>query len=161
MATLSSLLSTTFQGAQGPQGPQGPAGPTGAMGPTGATGATGPQGPAGPTGATGPQGPQGPTGPVQTNIPQSTNTTIVSSDTGKHINTSTNVTVNSSTGFSIGDVVTIYNNSGNNITVIATGITLRLAGTSTTGNRTISSRGLASILCVASNDYVIGGSGVS
>jgi hypothetical protein len=143
MPTLSSLLSSTFQGAPGPQGPAGPAGPTGA---------TGPQGPAGPTGAT---------GPVQTNIPQSTNTTIVPSDAGKHINATSGRTLNTSTAFSVGDVVTIYNNTTGNITITATGVTLRLASTETTGNRTLATRGLATILCVATNDYVIGGAGVT
>jgi hypothetical protein len=55
----------------------------------------------------------------------------------------------------------IYNASGSPQTITATGITLRLAGTSSTGNRTLPQRGLATILCVASNDYVISGPGIS
>jgi hypothetical protein len=94
-------------------------------------------------------------------ITQSTSTTIVSSDKGKHINATAGVTINSTTGFAIGDAVTIYNNSTGNITLTATGVTLRLAGTATTGNRTIATRGLVTILCVASNDYVISGAGLS
>lgn len=106
-------------------------------------------------------GPSGAVGPVQTNIPQSTNTTLISSDAGKHVNISANATINSSTAFSVGDVVTIYNSSAGNITITATGITLRLAGTASTGNRTLAQKGLATVLCIASNDYVIAGAGIS
>jgi hypothetical protein len=55
----------------------------------------------------------------------------------------------------------IYNNSGSTQTVTATGVTLRFAGTSITGNRTIPQRGIATVLCVASNEYVISGPGIS
>jgi hypothetical protein len=101
------------------------------------------------------------TGSVVRNIPQSTNTTVVSSDAGKHLNVSTGVVINSSTGFTTGDAVTIYNNSSGNITITATGITLYAAGTSLTGNRTLAQRGLVTVLCVASDTYVIAGSGIS
>jgi len=100
-------------------------------------------------------------GQIQTNIPQSTNTTIVSSDAGKHINTTGGITINSSTGFSIGDAVTIYNNSASSITITATAITLYNAGTANTGNRTLAQRGVATVLCVASNTYVISGAGLT
>jgi len=95
------------------------------------------------------------------NLPVSTNTIIVGSDRGKYLNISANVTINSSTGFSSGDAVSIYNSSSGNITITATGVTLRLAGTATTGNRTLSQKGLATILCVGTNDYVISGAGLS
>jgi hypothetical protein len=55
----------------------------------------------------------------------------------------------------------IYNNSGSTQTVTETGVTLRLVATSSTGNRVIPSRGLATVLCVASNEYVISGPGIS
>jgi hypothetical protein len=86
---------------------------------------------------------------------------VVSSDKGKYITATTTVTLDSNTGFVSGDPVTIYNNSASNITVTATGVTLRLAGSATTGSRTIAQRGLATILCVGTNDYVIGGAGVT
>lgn len=97
-------------------------------------------------------------GPAASNIPPSTNTTIVNSDKGKYLNVSTNVTINTTTAFVSGDVVSIYNNSAGNITVTATGVTLRLVGTATTGNRTIPEKGIATVLCVGSNEYVITGS---
>jgi hypothetical protein len=124
-------------------------------------GAQGPSGPTGPTGATGATGPTGPTGPAQINIPPSTNTTIVSSDAGKYLNISAGVTINSSTGFSSGDVVSIYNSSSSNITITATSITLRQGGTANTGNRTLAGYGVATVLCTGSNAYVISGAGIS
>jgi hypothetical protein len=94
-------------------------------------------------------------------IPESLNTTVVSSDKGKYLKVTGGVTINSSTGFSSGDIVSIYNDSSSNITITATGITLRLAGTSFTGNRTVAERGLVTVLCVASNEYVATGAGLT
>lgn len=86
----------------------------------------------------------------------------VASDAGKFISITTGgVTVNSSTGFTTGQSMSIYNSSGSNQTITATGITLYQAGTANTGNRTLAQRGLCTILCVGSNTYVITGSGVS
>jgi hypothetical protein len=100
-------------------------------------------------------------GPQVTSIPQSVNTTVVSGDTGKYLNVAGTVTVDTFTNFLPGNIVSIYNNSASNITVTATGVTLRVAGTATTGNRTIAQRGLVTILCVAPNEYVITGAGLS
>jgi hypothetical protein len=151
MATLSNLLGSNFQGNSGFSGFSG----------LGLSGFSGTSGFSGQVGTSGFSGISGYSGETQTSIPQSTNTTIVSSDAGKHINATAGVTINSSTGFSVGDAVTIYNNSAENITITATGITLYFAGTSSTGNRTLAQRGLTNVLCVASNTYVIGGPGLS
>lgn len=94
-------------------------------------------------------------------IPQTTSTTITTADAGKHVKVTGGVTINSSTGFSAGDVVTIFNNSASDITITATGITLYSAGTADTGNRTLAQRGLASALCVDANVYVISGAGLT
>ena len=57
--------------------------------------------------------------------------------------------------------VSIYNNSGSNQTITQGGsVTLRLVGKSDTGNRTLKERGLVTILCVASNEFVITGGGL-
>ena len=86
----------------------------------------------------------------------------VSTDAGKFISITTGgVTVNSSTGFTAGQSVSIYNNSGSNQTITATGVTLRQVGTANTGNRTLAQYGLCTLLCVASNTYVITGGGVT
>ena len=98
------------------------------------------------------------------NIPASTNSTIVAADAGKHISITAGITINASTDFAIGDAVTIFNNQGdgNDETITATGITLYLASDATaTGNRTLSGRGVATILCVATDTYVITGGGLS
>ena len=64
--------------------------------------------------------------------------------------------------FSVADAVTVYNSSGSNISINAAGgVTLRLVGTSATGNRTLTSKGLATIVCVANNEFVISGGGIS
>jgi len=86
----------------------------------------------------------------------------VAADAGKFISITTGgVTVNASTGFTAGQSVSIYNNSGSSQTITATGVTLRQVGTANTGNRTLAQYGLCTILCVASNTYVITGGGVT
>ncbi len=56
----------------------------------------------------------------------------------------------------------IYNNSTSNQTITqGASVTLRYSGTTATGNRTLSAYGLATVLCVASNTYVITGAGVT
>jgi hypothetical protein len=98
-------------------------------------------------------------------IPANTKTaayTLVVADAGKHINITTGgVTVPSSV-FSIGDAVSIYNNSTSDQTITEdTGVTLRQVGTANTGNRTLAQYGVATLLCVASNTFVISGGGLS
>lgn len=59
-----------------------------------------------------------------------------------------------------GRVFTIYNNSTSAITITqGAGLTLRLAGTATTGNRTLAARGLCTITCITNAHVVISGSG--
>lgn len=87
---------------------------------------------------------------------------LVVSDNGKMINITTGgVTVNSGI-FSAGQNITIYNNSAASQTITqGAGVTLRLAGSATTGNRTLALRGICTILCVASNEFVVSGAGVT
>lgn len=88
--------------------------------------------------------------------------TLVASDAGKHISITTGgVTVPASV-FSVGDAVTIYNKSASSQTIAqGASVTLRQVGTATTGNRTLAQYGLATILCVASNEFVVSGGGLS
>lgn len=88
--------------------------------------------------------------------------TLVAADAGKHISITTGgVTVPASV-FSIGDTITIYNNSGSSQTITQGGsVTLRQVGTANTGNRTLAQYGLATVLCVASNTFVITGGGLT
>ena len=98
-------------------------------------------------------------------IPQNVQTsayTLVASDLGKHIAITTGGVTVPKDIFSAGDVVTIFNNSTANQTITqGASVTMTLAGTTTTGNRTLSQNGLATILCVAANTFIISGQGVS
>ena len=93
-----------------------------------------------------------------------TGRTLVLTDVGMCIPTTGAITVppNSSVAFAIGDTVSVYNNSAGNITLTqGSGVTIRLVGTSTTGNRTLAQRGIATLLKVATDEWVATGGGVS
>jgi hypothetical protein len=97
-------------------------------------------------------------------IPANTQTTaytLVASDAGKHVNiTSGGVTIPANI-FSSGDAISIYNNSASAQTITqGSSTTLRKAGSSETGNRTLAQYGLSTILCVGTNEFVISGSGL-
>lgn len=76
--------------------------------------------------------------------------TATATDAGKAIVMSmlnTNVTFNASV-FASGDMVSVVNTSGSSISLVqGTNVTLRLAGTSTTGSRTLASNGVATLIC--------------
>lgn len=99
------------------------------------------------------------------NIPQNSQTsayTLVLADAGKHVNITTGGVTIPSSVFSVGDAVSIYNNSASDQTITqGSSVTLREAGTANTGNRTLAQRGICTVLCVASNEFVITGVGVS
>ena len=105
------------------------------------------------------QGPTGPQGP--TDVPQNAQSaayTLTASDNGKHVSITTGGVTVPSGVFSAGNIITIYNNSASGQTITqGASVTLREAGTTNTGNRTLLTRGLATILCVASNEFVITG----
>ena len=87
--------------------------------------------------------------------------TLVAGDDQKLITTNSRIDVNQNI-FSTADAITIYNNSGGNIEIhYGSNVTLRLAGTGTTGTRTLASRGIATIVCVASNEFVVSGAGLT
>lgn len=98
-------------------------------------------------------------------IPQNAKTsayTLAIGDVGKHISITTGGVTVPSGVFAAGDIVSIYNNSSSNQTITQGGsVTLRLAGTATTGNRTLAQRGIATVLCIASNEFVISGAGLT
>lgn len=98
-------------------------------------------------------------------VPQNAKTTsytLVAGDNGEHISITTGGVTVPSGVFSAGDTVTIYNNSATSQTITqGASVTLRQVGTANTGNRTLAGYGLATILCVASNTFVITGGGVS
>ena len=86
---------------------------------------------------------------------------LTASDIGTLVQTNTTVTVDQNI-FTAGDAITIYNNSASNITITqGTNVTFYLAGTATTGSRTLAQRGVATVLCVSSNAFVVSGSGLT
>jgi hypothetical protein len=89
--------------------------------------------------------------------------TLVATDNGQCIVTNSGVTVPASV-FVIGNVVTVYNNSGASITITqGGGMTLQWAGqlTSTTGSRTLALYGIATVLFLSASSAVITGVGVT
>lgn len=92
---------------------------------------------------------------------KSTSYSLAASDIGTLINTNSSVQVDQNI-FTVGNAITIFNNSSSNISIIeGSNITMYLAGTSTTGNRTLAEKGIATILCVSSNTFVASGAGLS
>jgi hypothetical protein len=98
---------------------------------------------------------------------QSTAYVAVAGDVGKHIYTTSNVTLNPSV-FSAGDAFVIVNSNTatTSITVIAgSGVVLRIAGTTTSGTpRTLAPNGVISVLCVvggATPTFLLSGAGLS
>jgi hypothetical protein len=176
MATLSSLLGSTYTGAVGATGPNNPSVNVVGIAATGATGwitASGGLVVAGGagylTGATGSTGYLGATGYIYDikgdirSVPATGTVSgaLVATDAGKTCLITAGVTVNISI-FNIGDVITIYNTTTGALTITqGTSATLQLAGTATTGNRTLAQKGLASLICVAANTFVCSGAGLS
>jgi len=86
---------------------------------------------------------------------------LTASDIGTLINTNSSVQVDQNI-LTVGNAITIFNNSSSNITITeGSNTTMYLAGTSTTGNRTLAEKGIATILCVSSNTFVVSGAGLS
>jgi len=88
---------------------------------------------------------------------KSTAYTLVASDHGKVISTDSSITVPPSV-FSAGQTVTVYNNSATGISIArGSGVTMYWSQTGANANRTLATRGVATVLCVASNTFVITG----
>ena len=83
-------------------------------------------------------------------------------DTGRVINISAGGVTIPAGVFAANHAFSIYNNSGSNQTITqGASVTLRQAGTTNTGNRTLAPYGVATVLCVASNVFVISGAGLT
>ena len=96
--------------------------------------------------------------------------TFAASDAGKHIyatGTPSSVTftipANSAVAFEIGTTFVVMNDLGaaTNISIAITTDTLQLAGTGTTGTRTLARYGVASITKVTSTKWIISGNGLT
>jgi hypothetical protein len=103
-------------------------------------------------------------------IPQVTfsgNATLAATDAGKHyysqLSTANTLTIpnNASVSFSTGATINIINQGTGNITIAqGTGVSLYLAGNSTSANRTLTSYGIASITKVSTDTWFISGVGL-
>jgi hypothetical protein len=96
------------------------------------------------------------------------NATIATTDAGKHYystqSTSYILTIanNASQGFQVGAAITVVNQGTGNITVAqGSGVTLYLAGNATSGNRSVATFGMATIVKVATDTWFISGAGVA
>lgn len=89
--------------------------------------------------------------------PQSTNTTAAISDVGKQLYVSATTTIPSGV-FTAGDWFRIINSSNATVTITqGAGTTLRLAGSATTGSRTLAVYGVALVNCVGSETFYVSG----
>jgi len=89
--------------------------------------------------------------------PQSLNTTAAASDIGKHLFVSATTTVPSGV-FVAGNEFYVVNSSASAITLTqGAGTTLRLAGTATTGSRTLAAYGMATVLCTGTEVFYVTG----
>jgi hypothetical protein len=99
------------------------------------------------------------------NLPVQNKTTsyvLVAADNGQVISITTGGVTVPSGVFSVGQAVSIYNDSASTQTITqGSGATLTQAATGTTGNRSLARNGLCTVLCVASNSFVITGAGLT
>jgi hypothetical protein len=105
------------------------------------------------------------------NVPQvlfAGNATIAATDAGKHyysvLSTANVLSIanNTSVTWAVGTAISLVNRGTGNITVAqGTGVSLYLAGNVTSGNRTVATYGMATLLNVAANIWMINGTGVT
>jgi len=115
-------------------------------------------------------GPDGTTQVGYLSAPQTHNSsgnyTLVIGDAGDHVyftggSTATlTVPTNASVAFSIGTTILAVNNNSGNLTISGAGVTFQLAN-GTTGNRTVATKGMASLLKVATDTWWVTGPGVT
>ncbi len=99
-------------------------------------------------------------------IPQSASTTtLVIGDAGKHIYVTATSTVtipaNGTVAFPIGTAISIIAATGVTVTIAITTDTMYLAGTGTTGSRTLAAFGMATAIKVAATTWYINGTGLT
>ena len=90
--------------------------------------------------------------------------TLVAGDAGKLVREATNganITIPQNV-FASGDMISIFNVSGGDNTITqGTGTTLYNTGDGATGNRTLAAKGVCTIVCTSTNEFIISGSGLS
>jgi hypothetical protein len=102
-------------------------------------------------------------------MPQNSTTTgaytIVAGDAGKHLYSTATRTVtipaNGSVAFPVGTVLSFISGAGATTTIAITTDTMYLAGSGTTGSRTLAAHGMATAVKVASTTWYISGNGLT
>lgn len=100
---------------------------------------------------------------------QSGNYTLVLGDAGKHIfhgsadgsGDTYTIPANSSVAFALGTTITFVNLASETVTIAITTDTMTLAGTTSTGSRTLAQNGIATAVKVTSTSWLISGVGLS
>lgn len=97
---------------------------------------------------------------------QSSGYTLALSDAGKHVYytggaATLTVPTNGSVALPVGTVITVINNGTGSLTIGTTSLTVYFAGTALTGNRTLATKGMATLIKVATDTWFISGVGLS
>ena len=87
--------------------------------------------------------------------------TIQTDDVGKLIKASGDITISSANVLSEGDIVTIYNSTSGDINIERSSTDMYLVGDSTSQNRVLAQKGIANLVCVGTNEYVLMGGGIT
>lgn len=110
--------------------------------------------------------------PQAAEVPQSAQTgnyTLVIGDAGSHIYHASGagagdtytIPANASVAFAIGTVITFINGDSNSISIAITSDTLTLAGSTSTGTRTLAQNGIATAIKVTATAWLINGTALS
>jgi hypothetical protein len=102
-------------------------------------------------------------------LPQNSATTgaygVVAADAGLHIYSTATRTItlpaNGSIAMPVGSTVVFVAGSGATVTIAITTDTMYLAGTGTTGSRTLAAFGVATAIKIASTTWIISGNGLT
>lgn len=86
--------------------------------------------------------------------------TLTSASANKTIQATGGITINTGV-FSAGDIIVIYAGAASRTLTQGTSVTMRLAGTTTTGSRTVPAQGLAMLFFVSGSEVVVGGSAIT
>jgi hypothetical protein len=96
------------------------------------------------------------------------NATLAAADAGRHyystLATANTLTIanNTSVSWSVGTAITVVNRGSGNITIAqGSGVSLYLAGNSTAANRTLATYGMATLINVEANIWMINGTGLT
>lgn len=101
-------------------------------------------------------------GTIQSRVQASTETTgtLTVASANETIQATGDITIPNSV-FSAGDCILIYAGASARTITQGSGVTMRLAGTTTTGSRTLAARGVALLFFVSASEVAVGGPGVT